>query len=243
MTQQHFFKCHYNWDELEPKVLRLRKKGYSLKQVAEKLNINYHGLHNHVYTSKKTAESGGVQPVSEEKKEIVAETVAPAREVKKPTLKTTADELIALAQAIEVDLETGEVYGMVELEAANAAFEEKAEAVAVAIRLAEGFIETQQQFERDIAARRRAGEKKVKWLREYLKNNMEAVGKGKIETVAAKIMLKDSEAVEVTDEQLVPMEYKKIKWEVSKTAIRDAINSGETVDGARMVTHRSVIIK
>lgn len=243
MTQQHFFKCHYNWAELDPKVQRLRKKGYNLKQVAAMLNINYHGLYNHVYTSEKKAKSGGEQPVSEEKKEIVAETVAPARKVKKPTLKTTADELIALAQAIEVDLETGEVYGMVELEAANAAFEEKAEAVAVAIRLAEGFIETQQQFERDIAARRRAGEKKVKWLREYLKNNMETVGKDKIETVAAKIALKDTEAVEVTDEQLVPMEYKKIKWEVSKTAIRDAIKAGETVDGARMVIHRSVIIK
>lgn len=241
MTQQHFFKCRYNWDELDPKVLRLRKKGYSLKQVAEKLNINYNGLMTHLYGSRK--KSGGVQSVSDETKEVVAETVAPARKTKKPTLKTTADELIALAQAIEVDLETGEVYGMVELEAANAAFEEKAEAVAVAIRLAEGFIETQQQFERDIAARRRAGEKKVKWLREYLKNNMEAVGKDKIETVAAKITLKDTEAVEVTDEQLIPMEYKKIKWEVSKTAIRDAINAGETVDGARMVTHRSVIIK
>lgn len=59
MTQQHFIYCHYNWDELEPKVLRLRKKGYSLKQIAEKLNINYHGLHNHVYTSEKKAKSGG----------------------------------------------------------------------------------------------------------------------------------------------------------------------------------------
>ena len=241
MTQQHFFRSRYDWAELDPKVVKLRRKGFTIKQCAEKLNINYNGLMTHLYDSKK--KSGGVQPVSEEKKEIVAETVAPARKTKKPTLKTTADELIALAQAIEVDLETGEVYGMVELEAANAAFEEKAEAVAVAIRLAEGFIETQQQFERDIAARRRAGEKKVKWLREYLKNNMEAVGKDKIETVAAKITLKDTEAVEVTDEQLVPMEYKKIKWEVSKTAIRDAINNGETVDGARMVTHRSVIIK
>lgn len=241
MTQQHFLRSHYNWDEYDPKVVKLRRKGFTIKQIAEKLKINYNGLKTHLYESR--AKSGGVQPVSEEKKEIVAETVAPARKTKKPTLKTTADELIALAQAIEVDLETGEVYGMVELEAANAAFEEKAEAVAVAIRLAEGFIETQQQFERDIAARRRAGEKKVKWLREYLKNNMEAVGKDKIETVAAKITLKDSEAVEVTDEQLVPMEYKKIKWEVSKTAIRDAINNGETVDGARMVTHRSVIIK
>lgn len=242
MTQQHFFRSHYNWAELDPKVVKLRRKGLTIKQVADELNLNYNGLMTHLH--KKQGEiGGGVQPVSEEKKEIVAETVAPARKTKKPTLKTTADELIALAQAIEVDLETGEVYGMVELEAANAAFEEKAEAVAVAIRLAEGFIETQQQFERDIAARRRAGEKKVKWLREYLKNNMEAVGKDKIETVAAKITLKDTEAVEVTDEQLVPMEYKKIKWEVSKTAIRDAINNGETVDGARMVTHRSVIIK
>lgn len=242
MTQQHFYRSHYNWVELDPKVVKLRRKGLTIKQVADELNLNYNGLMTHLH-KKQGKIGGGVQPVNEEKKEIVAETVAPARKVKKPTLKTTADELIALAQAIEVDLETGEVYGMVELEAANAAFEEKAEAVAVAIRLAEGFIETQQQFERDIAARRRAGEKKVKWLREYLKNNMQAVGKDKIETVAAKITLKDTEAVEVTDEQLVPMKYKKIKWEVSKTEIRDAIKSGETVDGAKMVIHRSVIIK
>ena len=172
----------------------------------------------------------------------MAETVKTAI-AKKPTLRTRAEELLALAQAIEIDPDTGESYGMDEFDAADAAFDEKAEALAVAIRLAEGFCETQRKLEQDIAKRRRAGEKNIERLREYLIANMVSVGKKSISTVAAKLTLRDSEAVEVTDEQLVPMEYKKIKWEVSKTAIRDAINAGETVDGARMVTHRSVIIK
>jgi len=172
----------------------------------------------------------------------MAETVKTAI-AKKPTLRGRAEEMLALAQAVDVDPDTGETTGLEELEAAQAAFEEKASAVAVALRMARAYTETLKQYKLDIAARQKAAEAKCERLEAYLMDNMGRVGMKRLDTVEARVTLKDTEAVEVTDEQLVPMEYKKIKWEVSKTAIRDAIKAGETVDGARMVTHRSVIIK
>ena len=60
MTQQHFLRSHYNWIELDPKVVKLRRKGFTLKQIAEKLNINYNGLVKHLYDSKKKSGGGTV---------------------------------------------------------------------------------------------------------------------------------------------------------------------------------------
>ena len=57
MTQQHFWHSHYNWVELDPKVVKLRRKGLTIKQVADELNINYNGLMTHLHNSKK--KSGG----------------------------------------------------------------------------------------------------------------------------------------------------------------------------------------
>ncbi len=57
MTQQHLLRSHYNWVELDPKIVKRRRKGFTLKQIAEKLNINYNGLMTHLYNSR--AKSGG----------------------------------------------------------------------------------------------------------------------------------------------------------------------------------------
>ena len=176
----------------------------------------------------------------------MAETVETAvveRPNRKDTLHSRVEELIVLAGQVEVDPFTGETKGIEEFEAAKGAFEEKAAALAVAIRLAKGYAESLKKYKQDIADRQKSAESQIARLEEYLTSEMDRAGVKRLDTVEARVTLKDTEAVEVTDEQLIPMEYKKIKWEVSKTAIRDAINSGETVDGARMVTHRSVIIK
>lgn len=167
--------------------------------------------------------------------------------VERPNMRDTlhgrVEDLIVLAGQVAVDPSTGETTGIEEFEAAKGAFDEKAAALAVAIRLTKGYAETLKKYKQDIADRQRSAESRIARLEEYLTSEMERAGIKRLDTVEARVTLKDTEAVEVTDEQLVPMEYKKIKWEVSKTAIRDAIKAGETVDGARMVTHRSVIIK
>lgn len=172
------------------------------------------------------------------------ETAVVEKPNRRDTLHSRVEKLIVLAGQVEVDPLTGEVTtGIEEFEAAKGTFEEKAAALAVAIRLAKGDAESLKKYKQDIADRQKSTETQIARLEQYLASEMNRAGVKRLDTVEARVTLKDIEAVEVTDEQLVPMEYKKIKWEVSKTAIRDAINNGETVDGARMVTHRSVIIK
>ena len=163
---------------------------------------------------------------------------------KSPSLYALGNNILELAQAVEVDPETGEVTGIEELEAAEGAFEDKAAAVAVAIRGAKAYADALKKYKQDIADRQRAAENKIDRLEQYLADMMMKVGKKKIETVEARITLRESEAVDIIDESLIPMEFKKIKYEVSKTAIKEAIKSaGETVPGAMIVTNRSVTIK
>lgn len=162
---------------------------------------------------------------------------------RRDTLHSRVEELIVLAGQVEVDPNTGETTGIEEFEAAKGAFEEKAAALAVAIRLAKGYAESLKKYKQDIADRQKSAENQIARLEEYLTSEMDRAGVKRLDTVEARVTLKNSEAVEIEDDELVPMEYKKIKWEVSKKAIKDAIKAGETVDGARMVTHRSVIIK
>ena len=162
---------------------------------------------------------------------------------KTPTLYTLAEDLTALAEAVDIDPETGEAFGLEELDAAQAAFEDKAGAVAVAIRGAEAYAEGLKQYKMDIEKRQKAAERKVAALKDYLAANMEKAGMRRLDRIEARITLRDSQSVEVTDEELIPTEYKKIKWEVSKTAIKKAIESGQDVTGARIVTKTGVIIK
>lgn len=162
---------------------------------------------------------------------------------KSPTLYTLASELTALAEAVDVDIETGEVLGMAELESAQAAFEDKAAAVAVAIRGAEAYAEGLKQYKQDIDKRQKAAERKIESLKKYLADNMGAAGIRRLDRIEARLTLRDSESVDVYDETLVPTEYKKIKWEVSKTAVKEAIKAGQTVDGARLQIKTGVIIK
>lgn len=162
---------------------------------------------------------------------------------KTPTLYTLTADLTALAEAVEVDPETGEVMGLAELEAAQAAFEDKAAAVAVAIRGAKAYAEGLKQYKIDLAKRQQAAERKIEQLEKYLADNMEKAGVKRLDRIEARITLRDSEAVEIDDESIIPTEYKKIKWEVSKTAIKNAIENGEKVAGAHIETRTNVVIK
>ena len=162
---------------------------------------------------------------------------------KSPSLYTLGETLLSLAEAVEVDTETGEVTGLTELESANGAFEDKAAAVAVAIRGARAYAEALKQYKKDIADRQAAAEAKIERLEDYLAGQMEKVGKSRIDTVEARITLRQSEAVEVYDEDIIPQEYKKIKWEISKTAIKNAIKDGRKVAGAGIETRTNVVIK
>ena len=85
-------------------------------------------------------------------------------------------------------------------------------------------------------------------LREYLKVNMERAGISKIECPMFKISVRDNPlSVEVMDPLSLPAEYMTQPPTPApvpnKTAIKEAINSGKEVSGARLTKQTRLVIK
>lgn len=80
-------------------------------------------------------------------------------------------------------------------------------------------------------------------LKEALKTAMDTFDTPKVQAGLFKVSLTKSEAVNIVDESLIPEEYKKIKYDISKTDIKNAIKSGLVVEGAEIVENKSITIR
>lgn len=121
------------------------------------------------------------------------------------------------------------------LESLTAEITEKGRNVAAFAQNIEAEIEAMKDAEKRIADRRKALERKSEWMRDYLRNNMEACGISKIECPEFKVTLgKPSEVVTVFDESLINDKYIVIKKQPDKAAIKKAIKAGEVVEGAKL---------
>lgn len=83
----------------------------------------------------------------------------------------------------------------------------------------------------------------AKRLKTTVTTAMLMFGFDKIETPTMKLGLRKSTAIEITDESLLTENYFVTRKEVSKTAIKMAIEQGVDVQGARQKTNHSLIIK
>ena len=83
--------------------------------------------------------------------------------------------------------------------------------------------------------------------KDYLKERISAAliefGIEKVETPLLKLSFRKSEAVEIIDESLLGQKYFSYSPKVDKTEIKNALKSGEIVDGARMVTNLNLQVK
>jgi hypothetical protein len=132
------------------------------------------------------------------------------------------------------------------LEALGGELEDKAINVAKFMRNMEAAAEAIKIAEADMAKRRKALESRVKWLKDYLKGNMEACGISKIECPYFKIAIQaNPAAVNILDESSVPEQFKEqvINWKIDKAAIKDAIKGGETVPGAELANGTRLTIR
>ena len=86
-------------------------------------------------------------------------------------------------------------------------------------------------------------ENRKKRLKQFLENYMNATNTEVIITDYAKINFRKSKAVVIEDESLLGEEYFIIKKEASKTKIKEAINAGKDIQGARLIENRSLQIK
>ena len=145
--------------------------------------------------------------------------------------RETADKLADLDLPPEVVADTLEsIGGDLELKAQNVAlFTRNLEATAAAIK----------QAESDMAARRKAIERRVQGLKDYLLHAMQATGIKKIEGPYLRIGVRDNpEAVEVFDAAQVPAEFMRQPEPPpaapDKTAIKAAIKAGVEVAGCKL---------
>jgi hypothetical protein len=132
------------------------------------------------------------------------------------------------------------------LEALGGELEDKAINVAKFLRNMEAAAEAIKAAEADMARRRKILENRAKWLKDYLKGNMEACGISKIECPYFKVAIqKNPPAVAILDESAIPDQFKEqvITWKIDKTAIKDAIKTGETVPGAELVNGTRLAIR
>jgi hypothetical protein len=69
------------------------------------------------------------------------------------------------------------------------------------------------------------------------------VAHGQIKTALVTISSRKSKSVSITDESLLKAEFMRIKTEPNKTAIKEALESGQEVQGALIVENYSLNIR
>jgi uncharacterized protein YeeX (DUF496 family) len=132
------------------------------------------------------------------------------------------------------------------LEMLEGDFKDKAISVAAFFLNQEADIKAMKDAEKRIADRRKSIENRVNWMKNYLLSNMQRTGITSIDCPQFSIKLRNNpESVKVLDEDLIPDEYivKKIEHSVDKVAIKNAIKSGEKIDGVELVRSQSIMFK
>ena len=151
-------------------------------------------------------------------------TIAQEHRAMVERLMDTQDDAQAIADTIEA-----ESYPL-EVKAQNVAYAIKnLEATAAAIKQAEG----------DMAARRKATEKRVEHLREYVKTCMEVAGVSKIDCPHFALSIKKNPAaVDIFEPGMVPTEFMRQPEPPpaapDKAAIKAALQAGRDVPGAML---------
>lgn len=140
-----------------------------------------------------------------------------------------------------VDEETGEIIDLEKLNELLMERDTKIEKVALWIKNLDA-LATSIKAECDALDKRmKSAENKAKSLREWLKNALDGQ---KFETAKVAVSFRKSETTEV-DENVLDKKWckEKVTYTPDKTAIKNAIKSGQNVNGAKLVTKKNIQIK
>ena len=149
--------------------------------------------------------------------------------------------LYAIANNIRNVLELGESGEIPDeaiadtLEALNMEFDEKLDAV---LAYRQGLVHESSAYDAEIerlTARKKALNSKADKMKEYAINMMQAVHKVNHTGLFSVTIGKPSKVVGIDDLSLIPAEFTVTKIEPNRTAIKKAIDSGETIPGALII--------
>lgn len=131
-------------------------------------------------------------------------------------------------------------------------FDTKAESVSLYIKELEAGTKLLGESIKNLQSRKKAMENKVEHLKSYLLASMETVGESKIETDKVRISLRsNAPSVFIYDEKAFINQYKGnrddlLKYSeptINKTAIKEALKSGEDIAGATLESKKTITIK
>ena len=131
-------------------------------------------------------------------------------------------------------------------------FDTKAESVSLYIKELEAGTKLLGESIKNLQSRKKAMENKVERLKSYLLASMETVGESKIETDKVRISLRNNApSVFIYDEKAFVNQYKGSRDDLlkyseptaNKTAIKEALKSGEDIAGATLESKKTITIK
>ena len=132
---------------------------------------------------------------------------------------------------------------MQEINALEAAADDKIEAYAVIIKESLADAETyEKEIERltEIKKRKKAlADRLATRLDEF----MHEQGRNKFESVKARVTYRKSVMLEVADDALLPEKFMRVKREPDKAQIKEYLKSGGELDGCRLIEHENINIK
>lgn len=129
--------------------------------------------------------------------------------------------------------------------------EDKAADIAVLIKEMNAEAAALKEEEYNLAERRKAKENRVKWLTQYLADNMQAAGLAKVDRPRATLSFRKSKGVKIYDEESFVSWAEKtghssllnVKTTASISRIRDALKAGEELPGVVLEERQSLQIK
>lgn len=142
----------------------------------------------------------------------------------------------------EIDEESGEILNAADLDELKMARDDKIEGISLWIKNLEAEREAVKNEKNNFADREKRLGKKIDSLKGYLTYALDGQ---KFSTPKVAVSFRKSESVHITDEYLIPDEYKifTVVKKPDKGVIKDALKKGKEIMGVELVEKRNVQIK
>ena len=160
------------------------------------------------------------------------------------SLASIEDEITNIL-AVAEELEDAQPQALEYLDSLALQEAEKVDAISHVVRRRKNQIEWLQDEERRIRQRRQAMERRIEAFRDYLVRLLSHYGVKSIKGNYGSLSLRDTMSVDVTDVNELPTMYKEVivEQKPKKTLIKEALESGQALDGARLVPRTIITIR
>lgn len=158
-------------------------------------------------------------------------------------------ELTNELRSLEAEFEQneGEVQNanLVKLEQVSTNFNEKITNIARLVKNLEAEANAIREEEKRLAKKRRSKEKQIEWLKDYIKNAMLQTETSSVKDAIISVSIRNTQPkLVITNENAIKDErFIRIKREINKSALKDAIKSGEEIEGVSLEENKALFIK